>query len=347
VWAVGPPTLQLRVRTEPPQLFRSDGGAHFQPETFHYTSSRCKPPTAEWIRSRNPLEKIVAGCADRDLRCRIMVSVSHAGRTAERHPAFATKNALGLESRHAICPLNPDVQAWLLGLMSDLSTNYEPDAVVLSDLVCSWPDVSEVGMASCGSRLALLEHLLATCMCESCRQGAAKAGVDVKAVERDLTGQINRATRGDTGGRSPKEEPQTHPEIFASYLAWQSDALVGLVRELCRTATCEILLLDDRRDGARPSWGSEIAADGPRIIRRQVDDLEVLKEQTNMVAREEVRIVLTDELLREGSSLVHDVTSLAERGYAGVMLDHFGAIPQERDSAVRQAVRFARRTTDS
>ena len=39
------------------------------------------------------------------------------------------------------------------------------------------------------------------------------------------------------------------------------------------------------------------------------------------------------------------VAQLAEQGYCGAELKHFGAIPQAGESSVRQAIRIARRTT--
>ena len=46
----------------------------------------------------------------------------------------------------------------------------------------------------------------------------------------------------------------------------------------------------------------------------------------------------------EGAALVHALSAAVDAGYAGVELDHSGAISPSLEASVRQAVRIARRS---
>ena len=103
VWASTPPEFQLRVRPLVPRCFRTDGGLCFQPDVPLYGDSRCRPATADWIKSRNPLAKIGAGCESRALAMRAIVSLTRIGGLAERHASVARKNVFGAPSRRFVC----------------------------------------------------------------------------------------------------------------------------------------------------------------------------------------------------------------------------------------------------
>jgi len=58
----------------------------------------------------------------------------------------------------------------------------------------------------------------------------------------------------------------------------------------------------------------------------------------------ELRIPLATVGRDDGAALVHALSAAVDAGYAGVELDHFGAIAPSREASVRQAVRIARRS---
>ncbi|MCH8149687.1 MAG: hypothetical protein IH987_17150, partial [Planctomycetes bacterium] len=176
VWASTPPIGQMRARPLSPRCFQTDGGLFFQPDAALYEDSRCKPPTADWIKSRNPFARISEGCQTRKLGLRANISLTKVGPLAERHPSAACKNVFGTPSHRSVCLSNPDVQAMLAALVRDLTSNYVVAAVVLADLDVAWGEALDLPIPVQGEEVGLLRRLLSLCFCESCRQTVAASG---------------------------------------------------------------------------------------------------------------------------------------------------------------------------
>ena len=344
VWTSTPPLGQMRARPLSPRCFRTDGGLCFQPEAALYEDSRCKPPTADWIKSRNPLTRISEGCQKREFGFRANVSLTRVGRLAERQPEVACKNVFGTASQRAVCLSNPDVQALLAALVRDLTSNYAVTAVVLADLDVAWDEAQELQLPVQCEEVGLLRRLLSLCFCESCRQCASASGLDAAAAQRVIEGMIDDILNG-TGERffSLDDAIAAQP-ILSELLGRYSAERSNLIARIVNASRCDVYMLHDESG----LWESDaMATTAPvgtgRITR--VNRIESGAELSPPIGgQHELRIPLAAVGRDDGAALVHALSAAVDAGYAGVELDHFGAIAPSREASVRQAVRIARRS---
>ena len=344
VWVSTPPLGQLRARPLSPRCFRTDGGLFFQPDAALYEDSRCKPPTADWIKSRNPLARISEGCQTRELGLRANVSLTRVGRLAERKPELACKNVFDTSSHNSVCLSNPDVQAMLVALVRDLTSNYATTAVVLADLDVAWDEAHDLQLPVQCEEAGLLRRLLSLCFCESCRQCASASGLDAAAAQRVIGGMIDDILNG-TGKRfSSLDAAITAQPILGDLLGRYAAERTILIERMVNASRCDVYMLHDES----ALWQSDaIATTSPvgtgRITRvNRIEAGVELSPPTD--GHHELRIPLATVGRDDGTALVHALSAAVDAGYAGVELDHFGAISPSREASVRQAVRIARRS---
>jgi hypothetical protein len=339
-----------------PRWFRSAGGLHFQPDAARYRGTRARPAVAEWLKTRNPLERLSAACEKRGLALRAWVVCCHSSAMAARNPALATKDVFGASSETWLCPLNPDVQEYLRAVVEDLTHTYRVAAVELE--ACGFPGGyhthkhEKIGFAP-GPVGRLL---LALCVCESCRQLAARDGIDVAAVERSATVDLEEILRN--GAEPDRREPGggvgkylTKRKPLEAFITWRSGrvaALVGQLRTACSGGLMALRSGEPLMTGAGPR---QVAAQCDGLIaqayRADEDALERIAKQTAEETGSPGRVILGLDacpgFAKDAASLVRNVGRAAALGVAGVNFYNYGMIPPARLDWVKQAIRYGRR----
>jgi hypothetical protein len=344
VWVASPPLVELRVREVKPRVFRTRGGVFFHADERHYADTRCKPIVSTWAKGRNPFARIAEACTKRGLELRAIASASCTGRLAERHPEMACKNAFGDQSQLGLCLSNPDVQTYLCGLVSDLSSNYSVREVTLADFVLAWPEAfaSDLRAPACVGRGVM--SLLATCFCESCRQQAGRAGIDGAMAQRSVQTILQTNLDGRVGDQ-PLDVILSENPPLAEYFRWGTRELSTLWQQVAKACRCDLLL--DRR-GVTPESEHLAAFDLnlPMAVITRLDDPENLPSACCAVARRnELRLPEFFAAGPHATQLVRVVSQAAELGFSGVEIESLGLLPDSAFTPIKQAVRFARRST--
>ncbi len=343
--AVPPMAYLRRSRTDAPRVARSRGGLYFHADDGRYSQTRLRPITADWLKGRDPLDQAAERCRSRGLALWLEVSTTLTGRVATRYPEAATKSVYDDRSPIRLCPVNPDVAEWLRALVADVSQRFSPTALILSDLhtgrresgVC---DVSN-GLAGGGGAA----ELLAICFCESCRQVAARAGVDTEAAARAVRTHLDEALAGPA--RLDKRlglfvESLDGPPFLREYLDAQRAAVEHVLHEAVRACAVPLILhrYSDEiwpvRTGGLPS------ASG--LVQMRDVDLEAATTELSRGAADCIRLELSDCARLQPPALVRTLTESAERGVRSVELIHYGTATRADLHIAKQAIRFARRS---
>lgn len=333
-----------------PRWFTSRGGVFFQPERGRYANTRCAPVMSDWLKGRNPLARVAEACRQRGLALRAVVECIEMGRLAERYPFAARKNVFGDLAGSQICLVNPDVAELIRALSGDVRANYGIDTIELCGLDAMWPprpDAStEIGL---GAR-----QLMALCFCESCRQSALAAGVDVDAAARSTTVRLDKLFRTGRPIESSLAAQAADDPPLSSFLAWYRDRVGELFRSV--TDRCECRIISRTRsvrqpeelgiDGVYSQGAHAVACD---FAGWETEPLAAIVQRATALVKPgsdvELHLRLERYFASEPQALVRNLTRAAELGAASANLDCYGHIPAEGVEVVKQAARFARRTT--
>ncbi|MCK4660681.1 MAG: hypothetical protein KAV82_14260 [Phycisphaerae bacterium] len=331
-----------------PRIFRTRGGVFFQPDKTLYENTRCKPLLCEWLKTRNWLDKLSEQCRARGFGLRAVIECTNIGRIAAHDPHFARKNVFGDVSLSRICPANADVAEFIRSLAVDVCSNYAIEAVEL------------VGLDAMPSMIDDPYHtlglggwqLLALCFCESCRQSAVAAGVDVESAARSAT--VRLETVFSTG--QPIEQPLVSlvadDPPLAAFIAWYRDRITGLlhgVRDSCggRVVSHTRAMRSEDELAAGPGYIRGVHAVVCDYVGWEIAPLERLIERMRDVLDTqqvlEVQLLAHSPAADDDQALVRNLTRMAELGITSANLDHYGCLPRARLDTVKQAIRFARR----
>jgi hypothetical protein len=338
VWVASPPVTQLRLGEVRPRIFRTRGGLFFKPDESRYEATRLKPVVSTWLKSRDVFARIAEGCARRGLLLRALVSASQTGRLAEKYPAMACKNVFGDESHSSLCLVHPDVRAYLLALVGDLASGNTLAGMVLTDWAVRWSDVDRADLICSVALGTVQRHLLGTCFCESCRQGAFGAGVDVEAAHQTVASllqdhfQARRSTEATW-----REVLADHPPL-ADFIRFKAETLTGLLRRLMEACPCEVIVRQDG-DGAEsdPAIPHAVSVEADRL--KEVASLRCAGDRPS-----ELHLPL--KMMKEAPStdLVAFFREATELGFSAITVDDYGSLTEEALGALRKAIRFARRS---
>ena len=343
VWAGSPAVVQWRAQPVDPRVWRTPGGLLFQPDDEHYSATRIKPIVAENMRDVDSIEQVVRVCSDRGIAIRLVVSASVIGQLAERYPDAATKNVFGDRSHVAICLANPETQALLKGVLSDLSARYELAGVVMTDFSITWPDAGSDGFRAATEIGDLEAELLAVCFCESCYQGGEAARVDVvaarRSVEKILQGRIDQDGVSDRG----MESVLSHHAPLAEFFAWRAAELSALWGKMTESCQCG-LSLDRGHDPCASRQHEKIDWSLPASVITRLDSLGgwagVIRDGA---VRSEARIPACLAGGAHGQELVGALATAVEHGVSAVEIDDYALLTGAALDSIKQAFRFARR----
>lgn len=353
--AASAPAVLLRRRLDGTvRLIRTRGGLWFPADGPAYASTRCKPVVSDEAKSRDFLRLVVEACRTRGLGLRVAIAATVVGRVAERHPFAAVRNILGDVSMTRLCPSNPDVGEFLRCLTDDVHSNYEPDAVELRDFDRGRAR-GAVGGIECPVALGPVgDGLLSLCACESCRQAAAAAGADVEAAMRSADVTLRRIFENRVPAESFADLLAADAPL-AEYVGVQSRVLVdqlGSIRERSR-GRLVLHRRGDEIDGSADLASLSRHVDAVKLVVPFVVDEPMAT--TLQIARTAcgpqcpVELELAAEVAtRDGPpALVAALKEAATRDVTSVDIADLASRGTPLDDAVKQGIRYARRTFGS
>ncbi|MBI5762202.1 MAG: hypothetical protein HZA51_01620 [Planctomycetes bacterium] len=335
------------------RVFKTEAGAHFQPDKKFYSSCRIKPHPAAWMKSRNALERIVKVCEKEKLKVRASINCCVGRALVERYPFAACVNALGVISERVLCPTHPDVREFLAAMVEDLSTNYGLEALEIREL--RWEDVTDHNENEvCRPPwLPVAADLLSHCFCSSCRQAVSAQSVGGDAVLQAATARLEEWL--DHSGTENTKDRSTllyDPDVLEYSMSMRGFVL-ELVSELKQRAKCELAV----RYSARV-----FPADADFIQEHLMERIDAVVVSSRMLGDGATESTLDSHVSLIPSkldviksveqtdtstmqALVASTLALAERGYRSISFSDYGRAHQHTLDAIRQAIRFARRET--
>jgi hypothetical protein len=161
--------------------FLEDGVVHFRPSAAYGV---LQPLASSEVASAgpSPLEAFLAEAKAAGLRPCAWAVLFHNTRLGERHAAMCVRNAFGDPYAYALCPAQPAVQEYGVGLIADLVRHEGLQAIELeaAGFMGHRHGSHHDKSAFAGDRG--FDFLMSFCFCDACAAGLQRAGVDARAL---------------------------------------------------------------------------------------------------------------------------------------------------------------------
>lgn len=178
------------------KTFFARASSYFHPDEEHY--GRLEPVPNETMGGDDWLADIADTVGETHLTLNSWTIGCHNSRLGMANPDLTLTSPFGDSLAFGLCPSNPDVQEYLTGLLSDLSTRGPFDAVELETFDYfygtgfGWHhDKYHVELGRLG------EFLFGLCFCDTCRENAQDAGVNVDTARESARDGVAAVIEGD------------------------------------------------------------------------------------------------------------------------------------------------------
>lgn len=276
----------------------------------------------------------------------------HNSRIGMTHPEATLESPYGDDLVFGLCPSNPDVQSYLVALISDLANRSQFDRIELETFDYFYGTGFGWHHQKIHARLGTLgEFLLGLCFCEHCRTKAANAGVDVECARETAVATLDAIIANHTPhDLIPERWIRANPDV-ADYVSVREDTLVDLYANLASAA-------DDVRLGyyvGMPEAGKEwlVGADLNRLA-AHIDYYCLLAYESSpsavLNAYRTVNAITPDLPLHVGvlpghpaikdeATITDVVDGLRSEGVPRVSFYNYGLLPEQSLDWIEAAIR--------
>lgn len=227
-----------RVHNVRPFIFRErDAALYFEPQRATFSRTNLKPRVSALALTGNPLRELSEKCKQRGLALNSWTVGTHNSYLCRLRPDCAEGNIFGDNSATGLCPSNPDVQEYLVALLSDLTANYPIQRVELESFTFEgfphFHSHEKIGIPFGETD----RFLLGLCFCRCCQGVARKSGADVEGAGRLVGDTLIKAFESGKTTKVPLEEFVGKGKVLQPYLAareWTIRSLMAELRKACR-----------------------------------------------------------------------------------------------------------------
>lgn len=245
--------------------FLEDGAVHFHPGA-HYGALRPLPSSAVRPHEPSPLERLCLDASRLGLAVRAWNVGTHNSRLGRLHPELCVENAFGNRYGYALCPAQPAVRQYLLGLLRDLAAHDGLGAIELEAIGwMGWKHSSHHDKSSFTPG-GVLDFALSLCFCETCNQRLAAAGGDPERTRVWARRVVQIGVEaGDAMAPPALSKHGIEADPDAENLAWHArSARIGTIAEFGRELASAVPAAIRRAVQVHPSrhfTGSQLPVD--------------------------------------------------------------------------------------
>ncbi len=343
-----------------------DSRAYFRPDPKFY--GRIKPRTSDrdFLKGTDWLQVLIDAARKRGMKTGIELShtLVDSERARNEFPDCIQQDIYGNRLGKLICFNNPDAREYVVGLFSDLTTNYDVDYIQ----TCLIPFNS--GRNAPHDAVRVLGTTLGGCFCDSCKQAAENAEIDLEEIQAALktiadsiaypnleqAHEMSLLSASNTGAAAILME---HPELF-QWLLFRRDSITRFFKDIHDhihaikptidlrlnayiTSNQELSGLDLRAlkphlDSIRSSDYSEQSGDMSRLEHKRRWLMSVRRavgEDMYFLSAIGVRPKATPEIIRQG------VVVSAQCGVDGITMGHYDGAPFSNLRAIKEGMDLA------
>lgn len=243
--------------------FPEDGTVYFKPDMRRYGAIRPSPNSVFGDGA------VMRALCDGPMQVNAWMVLLHNTLLGTEHPEATTANAFGDRYVYSLCPSHPQARAYAVGLVEDVTHAYPVMGVSLESLGFAPYAHGFHHEFALNQPNRWLDQQLGLCFCDHCMAGAAKAGIDAKALKAHVAQDISDYLASDVDFPADMAEAfwladtRTDGEL-AAFLTWRCEVVTSLVAEIRdrarKDASVAIIPSVARPTGGAWYEGSDLAA---------------------------------------------------------------------------------------
>lgn len=179
--------------------FLEGGRVFFQPDPARYAAGPIQPVVSTLAQEYDPLAALLAAADQRGLAVRGWTVFLHNTTLGSQHPDCTVQNVFGDPYLTTLCPANPAVRTFAVGLATDLATR-GVQTILAESLDYGGFDHGYHHERSFVPLSPVARFLLGLCFCNHCTQEITTAGVDVASVRAAVRTVLDAVLIGQSGG---------------------------------------------------------------------------------------------------------------------------------------------------
>lgn len=230
----------LRPHTKGSFIYRDAGAFYFTPDLSRYTNTSMRPRISPLAQAGNPLRRISDRAADIGLNLVSWTLACHDSALGNAYPHATIENSMGDRYPEALCPANPEVRGFLVGMASDLTHNYRLKVLELESL--EYPPGRhfhhhEKIAVPLGAADAFLSNL---CFCPHCSKRAADRGVDVPRLRAWVAKTFREAFASGETTKASVAEVIAKGSGLRAFVDARIDAVSTLLADIKQASACTV-----------------------------------------------------------------------------------------------------------
>ncbi|SMY09422.1 hypothetical protein [Flavimaricola marinus] len=335
-------------------VFPEDGTVYYPPDPARWADAEIVPRAASVVADEGDwLAKVAAEQSEGRLNLSCWTVCLHNLRLGTAHPGHALRTAFGDPVPYGLCPSSPAAQAYVAGIVAEITETYRPARIELESPSFMGFDH---GFHHEKDGLGLLPEdrfLLGLCFCDHCLTGAKRAGVDAIAARRLVSRLLTDAFERELPAAQFPDFTEIGLRAFdgmpalSDFLAWRCKPVTALVAR-CRAVAhpdTQVVLIDsamswwegvDRASAAAACDGLLYCAyDTP--AERVADELKAARAVIGSEATLIAGLALFHPMVRDSADFTARATA-AQRHADGLTVYNFGLVPAARLDWVRMAL---------
>ncbi len=336
-------------------VYHGEGGVvYFRPNTNLFTGLKIQPQESALGANTDPLMDLCEAGTKQNIKIHAWTVLHHNTRLGTMHPDCSVENAFGDLYPFALCPANPHVRAYSTALVKSLSLYSAVDTIELESL--GYMGIDHTGHHSkAGIELdPLHKFLLSICFCPHCCEKMEAHGVNTHAARIGVVQEMQSFFNGIF--RLSDDPVESFMDVLGTenaegILAAREEIVLTLLEELYwlikKPQKLSVMVTSTPLATGAAAWVTLSQVRGwtdrllhqafskdPGEIHKELSDLAVRRGSTPVHAG--LQAMAPFILTRQ--DLVDRVQLVFEAGAEGVQFYHYGLMPLETLTWIREAI---------
>lgn len=327
-------------------VLASESAVYFRPHMAFYDDTPIKPHLSPMVQDTDPLKQIGDACLKYGLTLASWTVCLHNSYLATNYPDHAQVSAFGDVMKHVLCASSPAVQAYMVALARDLTTNYPVQIMELESLNFQGHMQGhyheKVGIPpgpveSC---------LFSLCFCEHCKKQTKERGLDFDRLRNTVQAKLDLFCEVGVQDDQSLEEYVASNVEMAAFIDLRADTVTSFTRKMVESVDVPIyyyLMGDYYVGGMRYKEIAEIVdrvvilgyTPSPDQLRNRIVQL---KEDGVPPEKVVVGLQAYPPASPDEATLIRTTQAAAEQHVAGYCYYNYGIMPKKNLVWVGKAI---------